>query len=131
MIRRLLAAPEKDLHVATTLLDLSTTQAARFAYQAAFHAAMAALVVFKGDSPKTHSGVRSEFSLLARDNAAFGKGMGRFLARSYEYKDAADCRFEAPIPREEDEKVIAAATDFVSRVKAAVAQSFAAPSRGP
>jgi uncharacterized protein (UPF0332 family) len=131
MIRRLLAAPEKDLKMAATLLDMSTTQAARFAYMAAFHAAMAALVVFNGDSPKTHSGVRSEFSLLARDNTAFGKGMGRFLARSYEYKDAADYRFEAPIPREEAEDVIAAAADFVSQVKAAVARSFAAPSRDP
>ena len=124
-IKRMLEAPETDLQLAAGILDMSTIHAARFAYLAMLHSAMAALVVLKGDAPKTHSGVRSEFALLAKDNPELGKDLGRSLARAYEYKDAADYRFEAPIPREEAEEVIAEAARFVARVKAAIAQKLA------
>ena len=42
-------------------------EAGRSAYMAAYHAAMALIVARTAKSPKTHSGARSEFARLVRD----------------------------------------------------------------
>jgi uncharacterized protein (UPF0332 family) len=65
--------------------------------------------------------VRSRFSKIAKDNALLGSDLGRFLARAYDYKDAADYRFEAAIPREDAEAAIASALDMIQRIRRAIA----------
>lgn len=116
----MLAAADEDLNLARLVLPSSTTHAAKFAYLAALHSAMAALVFFDGDAPKTHSGTRSRFSKIAKDNELLGGDLGRFLARAYDYKDAADYRFEAAILREDAEAAIASALDMLQRIRRAI-----------
>jgi uncharacterized protein (UPF0332 family) len=118
----MLAAADEDLTLAKLVFPSSTTHAAKFAYLAALHSAMAALVFFNGDAPKTHSGVRNLFSKLAKDNEMLGGDLGRFLARAYDYKDAADYRFEAALPREDAEAAIESASDMLARIRKAMAK---------
>jgi uncharacterized protein (UPF0332 family) len=114
----MLATADRDLQFGKLALPVWTTDAAKFGYMAAFHAAMTALVIEKGAASKTHSGVRSAFSLLAKDHPALGREWGTFLARTYKYKHVSDYRFEDPIPREEAEEVLAKAAELVALVKA-------------
>jgi uncharacterized protein (UPF0332 family) len=72
------AAADEDLTLAKLVLPSSTTHAAKFAYLAALHSAMAALVFFNGDAPKTHSGVRSIFAKLAKGNEMLGGALSQF-----------------------------------------------------
>lgn len=65
-------------------------EAGRSAYMAAFHAAMAFISARTGKSPKTHSGVRSEFARLALQEVRIGREQVSFLGWSYELKNAAD-----------------------------------------
>ena len=44
-----------------------TEEAGRSAYMAAYHAALAFTAARSGKSPRTHSGARSEFARLARE----------------------------------------------------------------
>jgi uncharacterized protein (UPF0332 family) len=64
--------------------------AARSAYYAAFHAAQALVVERTGKIAKTHSGVRGEFSRLARDEPRIDRTFPAFLAQAYLYKEVAD-----------------------------------------
>ena len=63
---------------------------AREAYLAACHAAEAYLFERTGRNAKTHRGLRSEFSRLARDEPRIDRGYLTFLAEGYEYKSIAD-----------------------------------------
>lgn len=49
-----------------------TEEAGRSAYMAAYRAALAFTGARDGKSPKTHSGTRSEFARLARDEPRIG-----------------------------------------------------------
>lgn len=53
-----------------------TEEAGRRAYMAAYHAAMAFIVSRTGKSPKTHSGARSEFGRLAREEPRISRDTG-------------------------------------------------------
>ena len=44
-----------------------TEEAGRSAYRTAYHAVLAFILARTGKSPKTHSGLRSEFARLARE----------------------------------------------------------------
>lgn len=65
--------------------------AARTAYLAAFHSDQAFIFDRTGKVAKTHAGVRSEFSRLARlEQPAIDRALPLFLARGYELKSIAD-----------------------------------------
>jgi uncharacterized protein (UPF0332 family) len=69
--------------------------AARSAYDAAFHAAEAyaaeAYIVEKsGRIAKTHSGVRSEFSRLAKEDPNISRGTTAFRPKAYRYNEIGD-----------------------------------------
>jgi len=69
---------------------------AREAYFAAYHAASAYIFERTGKTPKTHRGLRSEFSRLARDEARIEREYLTFLAEGYEYKSIADYAVSVP-----------------------------------
>ncbi len=76
---------------AEIMLKVRLTEACgRNAYLAGFHAAQA--FIFEHDSKvhKTHSGVRSEFSRLTKDDVRFDADMRSYLARTYNLKAVAD-----------------------------------------
>jgi uncharacterized protein (UPF0332 family) len=64
--------------------------AAREAYLAGYHAAMAYVLERTGKAAKTHSGLRSEFARLARTESRIDTKFVGFLARAYTLKSAAD-----------------------------------------
>jgi uncharacterized protein (UPF0332 family) len=64
--------------------------AARGAYYAAFHAAEGFIFESTGNVAKTHSGVRSEFARLARNEPRIGKALPGFLAEGYKFKEISD-----------------------------------------
>ena len=64
--------------------------AAREAYLAAFHAAEAYIFEQTGRTVKTHRGLRSTFSRLARSEPRIAPEYLTFLARAYELKSIAD-----------------------------------------
>jgi uncharacterized protein (UPF0332 family) len=68
--------------------------AARSAYYAVFHAAQAFIISQTDKSAKTHSGVRSEFNRLAKDDPRISLEFRTFLAKAYAYKEIADYGME-------------------------------------
>lgn len=64
--------------------------AAREAYLAAFHAALAYIFERRNAHPKTHSGVHSLFAETAAKYPDLGPETGRFLAKSYDWKQKHD-----------------------------------------
>jgi uncharacterized protein (UPF0332 family) len=67
-----------------------TNDAGRNAYLAAFHAAQALIFERTGKPAKTHSGVRSEFARLAKDDPNIDKTFSPFLTQAYNLKAVAD-----------------------------------------
>jgi uncharacterized protein (UPF0332 family) len=65
-------------------------EAGRAAYLAGFHAAQALLFESTGRTPKTHSGVQTEFARLIKDDERFDIAQRRFLGRAYNLKAVAD-----------------------------------------
>jgi uncharacterized protein (UPF0332 family) len=63
---------------------------AREAYLAAFHAVEAYLFERTGKAAKTHRGLRTEFSRLARSDPRIDREFLTFLTEAYEYKSIAD-----------------------------------------
>ena len=64
--------------------------AGRNAYLAAFHAAQALIFERAGKIAKTHRGVQSEFTRLAKDERNIDKGFPAFLTQAYNLKAVAD-----------------------------------------
>lgn len=92
---------------------------AREAYLAAYHAAEAYLFERTGRAAKTHRGVRSEFSRLARSEPRIGREFLTFLAEAYEYKSIADYGVgsaSASITAEDARTAIDTAARFISRL---------------
>lgn len=68
--------------------------AARSAYYAAFHAAQALIVSQTGKAVKTHSGLRSEFNRIAKDDKRISAELRGFIAKAYTYKEIDDYAME-------------------------------------
>jgi uncharacterized protein (UPF0332 family) len=102
---------------ATLNIGLSN-DAGRNAYLAAFHTAQAFIFVSTGKVAKTHSGVRSEFSRLAKDEPRLDKGFSSFLARAYTLKEVADYEMgpDSDIPIERSAEAIESAVYFLDCV---------------
>jgi uncharacterized protein (UPF0332 family) len=64
--------------------------AAREAYLAVFHAAVAYIFEHTGKVAKTHRGVRSEFARLARGEPRTGHDLVAFLGTAYQFKTRAE-----------------------------------------
>ena len=64
--------------------------AGRNAYLAAFHAAQALIFERAGKIAKTHRGVQSEFTRLAKDQPGLDKDFPVFLTQAYNLKAVAD-----------------------------------------
>ncbi len=91
-------------------------KAGREAYLAGFHAASALIAARTGKSPKTHSGTRSEFARLARQEPSISAEQIGFLGWTYELKTAADYGQDLPVPLAEAERAIAEAAQMVDAI---------------
>lgn len=80
------------LSKAQNLLDVMhyADEAARAAYLAGFHAAQGLILARTGRAAKTHSGVRSSFARLTKDEPHIDRKFARFLARAYSSKEVTD-----------------------------------------
>jgi uncharacterized protein (UPF0332 family) len=86
-----LVKARRSLEEAQAVRDIGLFEAAgRAAYLAAFHAAQALILARTDKTAKTHSGVRSEFARLAKDDPGLDRGLAAFLAQAYNLKIAAD-----------------------------------------
>lgn len=65
-------------------------EAARAAYLAGFHAAQALISERTGRIAKSHSGVRSTFARLVKDDPQVDRALVQFLGRAYRFKEVAD-----------------------------------------
>jgi uncharacterized protein (UPF0332 family) len=80
-----LAKAREYLNKARSLLDVKhySDEAARAAYLAAFHAAQALVFERTARVAKSHSGLRTTFARLAKDDPRIDRPFTRFLARVY------------------------------------------------
>jgi uncharacterized protein (UPF0332 family) len=67
-----------------------TDEAGPAAYLAGFHAAQALLFEKLGRTPKTHSGLQSEFARLVKNEPTIDQEARAFLGRTYNLKAIAD-----------------------------------------
>jgi uncharacterized protein (UPF0332 family) len=90
-------------------------EAARAAYLAGFHAAQALISERTGRVAKGHSGVRSAFARLVRDDPRVDRSLVSFLGRAYRFKEVADYGIgpHAIVTVAEAEEAIASAQRFV------------------
>ncbi len=84
-----------------------------------------------GQAAKTHSGVRSEFSRLAKDDPQIDRSFLTFLAHAYVLKEVADYELGtgAALPPERAEAAIEMAQRFVDCVAALLGSSDPASPR--
>jgi len=109
------------LSKARKVLELGLNdEAGRIAYLAGFHAAEAIILNRTGKIAKTHSGVRSEFARIAKNDPDLNKEWVSFLGWAYDMKTTADylCGYDTEVPRERAEEAIATAERFVSCINA-------------
>lgn len=86
-----LAKSRQLLEEARAVFAIHLLEAAgRAAYLAAYHAAQAFIFDRTGKIAKTHSGVRSEFSRLAKNEPRIERRFLTFLGQAYTLKEAAD-----------------------------------------
>lgn len=121
-----IALSREELEAARNLVDSGfPRQAISRAYYAAFYAARAALEAAGEPSPKTHSGMRSRFSDLARSTASIGSEVGRALSQLGTDRTEAD--YDQPtITKEEANDAIAKAQHVVDVIERAIAAGLGA-----
>ena len=95
-------------------------EAGRSAYMAAYHAAIAFIIARGGKSPRTHSGARSEFARLARDEPRISRAQVSLLGWSYELKNVADYEQVAAVSVAEAERAIEEASQLVATIASLV-----------
>lgn len=121
------ALSHEELGAARNLVDSGfPRQAVSRAYYAAFYAARAALEAAGEPSPKTHSGMRSRFSDLARSTPSIGPEVGRALSQLGTDRTEADYD-EPTTTNEEANDAIAKAQRVVDVIERAIASGLGAP----
>ncbi len=95
-------------------------EAGRAAYMAAYHAAQAYTVSRTGKAPKTHSGARSEFTRLARNEPTLTRALTGFLANAYELKAFADYDQASDVSPASAQNALDEAERFIAIVAALV-----------
>jgi uncharacterized protein len=114
----------EELEAARKLVESGfPRQAISRAYYAAFYAARAALEAAGEQSPKTHSGMRSRFSDLARSTPALGPDIGRSLSQLGTDRTEADYD-EPTMTAEEANAAIDKARHVVDVVERAIAEGL-------
>jgi uncharacterized protein (UPF0332 family) len=114
-----MAKARQVLEEARAVLAIHLPEAAgRSAYLAAYHAAQAFIFDRTGKIAKTHSGVRSEFSRLAKNEPSLDRRFLAFLAQAYALKEAADYGTgpSAKVPPERAAAAIETAAHFIATV---------------
>lgn len=114
-----LAKAGKLLYEARAVAAIGLWEAAgRAAYLAAFQAAQAFIFSRTGKVAKTHSGVRSEFARLAKDEPRIDKAFSSFLAQAYLLKTIADYGTgpDNGVSKADAEEAIDTAAQFVARI---------------
>jgi uncharacterized protein (UPF0332 family) len=93
-------------------------EAGRLAYLTAFHAAQALIYERTDREAKTHRGVRTQFALLTKDNAAVPDSVRQFLGQGYNLKTVADYGIDPSVivPFDEAERSLTAADQFLACV---------------
>ena len=115
---------EQDLKAGRHLLAGGFTDAAgRGAYMAAFHAALALIILRTQRGPKTHKGTHTEFARLALTEPIVNEAMVAFLSRSYELKSMADYEVVAPLTVDDAQSSLDQAAQFVAVIAPLIAQS--------
>ena len=104
------------------MIDL-TEAAGRTAYLAMFHAAQALIFDRTGSIAKTHSGVRSEFARISKDDSRVSREFTASLAQAHVLKEIADYEMgpNAIVPRERAAAVIESAEKFIDCISGVVA----------
>lgn len=118
-----LARALEDLREARQIAAIGLARAAaRSAYYAAFHAAEAYIVEKTARVAKTHSGVRAEFSRLAKDDPLIAQTMPAFLRQAYRYKEIGDYGVnpDVVITMARAEAAIISAAAFIESVRSAL-----------
>ena len=117
--------PEAEQYLATARQHLADAKkiasfqissvAAREDYLAGYHAAEACIAERTGKTAKTHSGLRSEFAQLTKDEPRIDRKFVKFLAQAYELKSLADygTGSSKPISAEDARAAIETAENFV------------------
>ena len=95
----------------------------RDAYLAAYHAALAYILVRTGQHPKTHRGTRSEFARLAREDAAIASAHVAFLGFAYDLKELADYDELAFQSLENAKRALIDATTMVNDIATVIAEA--------
>jgi uncharacterized protein (UPF0332 family) len=98
--------------------------AGRAAYLTAYHAAQAFIFARTDKIAKTHSGVRSEFARLAKDDPRIDRALPTFLAQAYNLKSIADYAIgsNVGISLAEAEEAISKAARFLDRISSLIAE---------
>jgi uncharacterized protein (UPF0332 family) len=115
-----LVKAREDLDDARQIAGIGLAKvAARSAYYAAFHGAEAFIVEKTGKIAKSHSGVRSEFARLTRDDPRIGKAVTAFLAQAYKYKEIGDYGVgeDAVVTMADAEAAIRSAGHFIEKIE--------------
>ncbi len=123
-VRELPCEGAEDLSDARQIVGIGLAGgAARSACYAAFHAAEALIVEKTGRIAKSHSGVRSEFARLAKDDPRTGRAMTAFLAQAYKYKEIGDygAGADAIVTRSDAQAAIRSAGDLLAHIEAFLA----------
>ena len=98
-------------------------EAGRSAYMAAYHAAMAFIAACTGTSPKTHSGARSEFGRLAREEPRITRQQVSLLGWTYELKNVSDYGQPRTVAVEDAERAIDEAAKLIETITRIVTPS--------
>ncbi len=100
------------------LADDWPDEAARAAYLAGFHAAQALILVRTGKVTKSHSGLRSTFARLTKDEPRIDRRFTRFLARAYAFKEIADYGVgpQAVVTAAEAQEMLDTAAQLIDRL---------------
>ena len=96
--------------------------AGRAAYLAGFHAAQAYIFERNGRTPKTHSGVQTEFARLAMNEPSIDAGLRAFLGRAYNLKAIADYRTgpTSSVSSAQAGRAVESAKRFVTAISGAI-----------
>jgi uncharacterized protein (UPF0332 family) len=92
--------------------------AAKEGYLAAYHAAHAFVFESTGQVVKTHTGMRTMFARVAKDDPRIDRAFASLLARAYKFKEVADYGVgsQGVVTVQEAQEVIGIAARFVDTI---------------
>jgi uncharacterized protein (UPF0332 family) len=114
-----LAKAEECLDAARKVIAIQLPAvAAKEAYLAAYHAAQAFVFEATGKVAKTHSGMRTLFARVAKDDPRIDPTFASHLANAYKYEEIADYAVgsQSVVTMPEAEEVIDIAARFIDTV---------------